>query len=477
MTRAASRGARRRPVDSIDVTASAVARLSPRFMRPRIDQLRLDARSLVDGFRGPREPTYRDPETPALEPTPLAAIDPIEHVLPRRLRRRWVTLRTDLSWLARDLRGEGRPYLVERRGPSRWAAAPGPAPVQPSMKRRKLRVATRRQETPDAVSIELVELDGSPLSFEAGQFLSFHLEVDGEPLRRAYSLSTSPLDGPGGCITVKRVSNGRASNWIHDHLAEGAELEVLGPSGSFVAPAETAPAHLVLVAGGSGITPVISIAETVLRSRPELTVSLVYGNRRREDVIFHDRLAELAERFGDRLRVEHVLEEPPEGWTGPRGRLDADQLAAWLDTLPTDPPALYYLCGPGPMMDAARETLLGRGVSEEAIREERFNSPQDVDEATEDLPSEAVTVQLKVKGRDHLVRVEPGQTLLEAGLAAGAALPFSCAMGGCAACKGKLTGGSVKMEEPNCLSAKERDAGWVLTCCSRPLGAARVEVA
>jgi ferredoxin len=128
------------------------------------------------------------------------------------------------------------------------------------------------------------------------------------------------------------------------------------------------------------------------------------------------------------------------------------------------------------MMDAARETLRARGVPDDAILEERFNSPQDAPDASADLPTEPVTVQLKVRGRDHLVRVEPGQTLLEAGLAAGAAMPFSCAMGGCAACKGKLVGGSVQMEEPNCLSAREREEGWVLACCSRPLGAARLEV-
>jgi ferredoxin-NADP reductase len=475
MKGSASSGRRRRPVGAVDVTASALAHVAPSFLRSRIDQLRLDVRAVVDGVSGRREPTYRDPETPVWEPAPLSSIDPIEHVLPRRLRPGWVTFRTDLSWLARDLRGEGRPYLVERRGPSRYAAAPRPA--RSPLATRKVRVEAIRRETPDAVSVCLAELDGAPLTFEAGQFLTFHLEVDGQPLRRAYSLSTSPLDGPGAAVTVKRVENGRASNWIHDRLEEGALLDVLGPSGSFVAPESQEPARLVLVAGGSGITPVISIAETVLRSRPELSVSLIYGNRAERDVIFLDRLRALAEAHPERFSVEHVLEAPPEGWTGRRGRLDGAALASWLDTLPEDLPRLHYLCGPGPMMDAARQTLRSRGVAEEAIREERFNSPQDAAEASDELPDEAVTVQLRVRGRDHLVRVEPGQTLLEAGLAAGAEMPFSCAMGGCAACKGKLVGGSVQMEEPNCLSEAEREEGWVLTCCSRPLGSARLEVA
>lgn len=385
----------------------------------------------------------------------------------RRLTRRWNTLRTDLRWLGRDLRGHLRPYVVER-GRSRYEKQPAPpAGVTP----RPLAVAEVIRETPDAVSVRLAEVDGSPLRFEAGQFLTFHLDVDGQPLRRAYSLSTSPLDGPTATVTVKRVAGGRASNWINDHLEPGATLRALGPSGSFVA---NEAKELVLIAGGSGITPIVSIAETALRTRDDVSVRLVYGNRSERDVIFGDRLAALACEH-DALTVDHVLEAPPEGWQGRAGRLDGAVLADWLDGLGEADDRAYWICGPEPMMDAAREALLARGVPASAIFEERFRSPGDAPSAI-DLPEETVTVRVRVDGADHLVPVPPGETLLEAGLGAGADMPFSCAMGGCAACKCKLVEGEVLMEEPNCLSDAERADGWVLACVSRPMGAAKVEV-
>ena len=129
------------------------------------------------------------------------------------------------------------------------------------------------------------------------------------------------------------------------------------------------------------------------------------------------------------------------------------------------------------MMDAARALLLERGVPEADLREERFQSPGTAPASTEALPASPVTVQLRVRGFEHRVRVKPGRTLLEAGVEAGAAMPFSCAMGGCAACKGRLVAGEVVMEEPNCLTARERDEGYVLTCCAHPTSdGVRVEV-
>lgn len=438
------------------------ARVAPRGLRPGIDRLRHDVRSIVDGLSGKREPAFTDPSTPRVVPVPLAAIDPIEHALPRgKLRSRWSTLRTDVSWLLRDLRGERRPALVPRlpraRARSLGAAA------------RPLCVAEVVRETDDASSIVLTEANGAPIAFEAGQFLTFHLNVGGELLRRAYSLSTSPLDGRSA-ITVKRM--GRGSAFMHQ-LAPGDTLFALGPSGSFLAPAERTPAHLVMIAGGSGITPIIAIAETVLRERPELRVSLVYGNRAWPDVIFAGRLEELRARFSDRLRVDHVLHAPDDGWAGPRGLLDRATIEQRLDAIEPGRDCIYYLCGPAPMMDAAREALSARGVAPERIREERFHSPSDTRPA---LTGEPVVARMRVGGRDHVVRVEPGQTLLEAGLAAGADLPFSCAMGGCGACKVRLVSGAVYTEEPSCLSQEERDQGFVLTCCSRPTRDVALEV-
>lgn len=471
------RKTRMRPIGAVEVVSSAVYRLAPRVLGPTLERARHDVRALVDGLSGVREPAHFGSTSPRTVPAPLASIDPIEHVLPSRsLRKRWVTLRTDLSWIVRDLRGEPRPPKIER-GRSRYAAQPAPRPLARAA--RSLRIEEVVRETDQALSLVLRELDGSPLRFEAGQFLTLHLAIDGVALRRAYSISSCPLDGPTAAITVKRIEGGRCSGWIHEHVKAGDTLQVLGPSGSFVAPSEQEPARLVMVAGGSGITPVMSIAETVLRTRPELDVVVIYGNRAREDVIFADRLERLRAEHADRLVVDHVLAEPEEGWPGARGLLDRPTLEARLDALPLPREGArnrYYLCGPAPMMDAAREVLVARGVAPEDVREERFRSPAEADAEDEARPRGPVSVRMKVRGRDHLVRVEPGQTLLEAGLAAGAELPFSCAMGGCGACKVKLVSGDVRAEEPNCLTPRERREGWVLSCCSRPVGPVALEV-
>lgn len=456
---------RHRPVSAVDVAASAIARVLPRSLEPRIDQWRHDVTTVLSGLSGGRPRPYTDASHPAARPLPLSAIDPVEHALPRRMRRSWVTLRTDLRWLSRDLRGLGRPPVVAR-GASRYRSERA-SPLSP----RPLIVREVVRETPEAVTLRLEEVDGSPLDFVAGQFLTFHLEVDGAKLRRAYSLSSSPLDGPGATITVKRIEGGRASTWMQS-VVPGARLDVLGPSGDFVATEEDV--ELAMIAGGSGITPVISIAETALRTRDDVRVRLLYGNRSLDDVIFEARLDALRERFGDRLRVELCLESPPDGWEGPTGRLDAARVGAWVDAL-GDGDRLFFVCGPAPMMDAARGALLARGVTEEAIREERFQSA-DQTPSIAPLPEEPVAVALRVAGVEHDVRVEPGQTLLEAGVAAGVPMPFSCAMGGCAACKGRVVSGRVVMDEPNCLTPSERASGAVLTCCARPLGPARVEV-
>ncbi len=386
----------------------------------------------------------------------------------RRLERRWTTLRTDLLWIGRDLTGAKRAPTVERRGPSRYPVVTAPrAGVTP----RPLRVEAVVRETPDAVTLRLAEADGSPLAFEAGQFLTFHLEVEGQRLKRAYSLSSSPLDGPGATITVKRIDGGRASRFMTERVAAGDTLMALGPSGSFIA---TDARELVMIAGGSGITPIVSIAETLLRTRDDVRVHLIYGNRGEADVIFRDRLEALA-RTHDALSLSLALEDPPEGWTGIAGRLDQGGLAPWLDAIGEGADRAYWVCGPEAMMDAARAVLLARGVAPEAIHEERFRSPQDAP-AQANLPTETVTARVRAAGRDTIVPVAPGQTLLEAGLAAGVPMPFSCAMGGCAACKCKVTEGEVVMDEPNCLTDREREEGWVLACSSRPRGPVRLEV-
>lgn len=453
-----------RSVDGIDVAASLIARVAPRALAPRIDQLRLDARTLVDGLRGVREPSYSTPSSPPIRPLTLREIDPVLELLPRPFRRPYSALRRDLASIARDLRGEHAPPTIARAPRAPEAAPPERAPT---LAPRRARIAAIVRETDDAVSLTLEPLDGVPIGFVPGQFLTLHLAIDGEIVRRAYSLSSTPGDGVAR-VTCKRIAGGRASSHVNERLREGDHVEVLGPSGSFVLP--RGARRVVLVAGGSGITPCWSIARDLLERDPEAHVTLVYGNRSERDVIFGAAIDALASAMPERFRVIHVLSDPERAHDGPRGLLDR----ATFDALALElADAEIFVCGPAAMMDAIRGALRARGVSPERIHEERFQSPGR-DRARAAGAPQLVTVRRR--GRTHAVTVAPERTVLEAATSAGVPMPFSCAIGGCAACRCRVVEGHVEMDEPNCLTQEERDAGWVLTCVGRPTRATTLEV-
>ncbi|MDI3284169.1 ferredoxin--NADP reductase [Polyangium sp. 15x6] len=349
---------------------------------------------------------------------------------------------------------------------------------------RRLRVTRVERETKDAVSLTLTDPEGRRISFVPGQFFTVLVTLaSGEVLRRAYSISSLPdEDGAAAevTITIKRMPGGRASNHLNERVAEGALLDVLGPSGSFtVTPDPAARRHLVLIAGGSGITPLASITRTTLAREPGSRVSLVYGNRGEADIIFRDALGSLARAHADRFTLRHVLSDPPAGFTGRTGLLDRDNVTRELDAIAASSgleadAAAYFVCGPEPMMVAVREALLARGVDPARIHEERFSAP--ARRTTPALPTTSAPVEIRLRGRTKTVSAAPGQTLLEAGLAASLPMPFSCTMGGCGVCKVKLLSGNVTSEEPNCLHEEERSQGFVLACVSRAEAPCAVEV-
>lgn len=458
-----------RPVRGLDILAKVAASAAPALSAP-IDQLRHDARRVLDQATGRKEPPFTDGRRAPRPLTPLGEVSVVAALLPGRLGDRLRQLGRDLDMVRQRLRGNPAPATIDR--PKRPRLAPAPTPTK--------RVATRPvtvtrvvRETDDAVSLYLEEADGSPLEFVAGQFLSFDIQVGGETLRRAYSLASPPLEGRAPHVTVKRVEGGRVSNHLNDHAEAGMVLKVLGPSGAFTLDPERCPERLVLIAGGSGITPIASIAEMALATT-ESQVTLLFGNRGERDIIFRERLDALADAHPSRFTLEHVLETAGDDWDGTRGRLDGPTTMARLAAHGHDDDAgsAYYVCGPSGMMDAVHEALVGAGVDGARIHEERFNRPEDRREVR-DPGKQPVT--LKAGGRT-VETFTNGQTLLEAGLAAGVDMPFSCAMGGCAACKVKVTAGEVVMEEPNCLTDAEREEGYVLACVGRAASPCTVEV-
>ncbi|WP_033289467.1 2Fe-2S iron-sulfur cluster-binding protein [Amycolatopsis jejuensis] len=330
---------------------------------------------------------------------------------------------------------------------------------------RNVRVSEVRRETPHALTVVLE--DGAGFDFRPGQFFTLITDIDGRPVRRAYSASSVPgskrLE-----VTVKHVEDGRFSGHVHEQLKAGDRLSVRGPSGSFHADSR---AELVLVAAGSGITPMMSIIRTRLARPGGGRISLLYASRSEDEIIFAAELARLQRRHRKRLRVTHVLSRPGTGWAGERGRIDADLLRRWIGT--TAPSAEYFTCGPEPVMDAVRAVVTSRGVAAEQFHEERYTSVGDLADASTE-PQEMVVEE--EGGEVGVVTVEPGDTLLDAGLAAGLPMPYSCTVGNCGECMVKLRKGDVTMKQPNCLTAQQQAEGYVLACVGCPRSAVVVEI-
>ncbi len=362
---------------------------------------------------------------------------------------------TGIGTFVRGWFAEPPPPFEHREASARWRqAARAPA-------RRALRVAEVIEETPSTRTFLLAAPDGGApsLPYRAGQHLTLLVDVDGTVQRRCYSFSTSPLAGGLPAITVKRVDDGAVSRHLHERVRPGTTLTTLEPTGDFTLHTEPdASRHFVMVAGGVGITPLVSLAETALRAEPGSRVTLLCGNRREDEIIFRRRLEALASEFGPRLAVHHALDEAPSGWTGLRGALGGSQVLRVVEHAAAD---AWFVCGPEPMMQSVCAALAAAGVPRERVRTERFAYAS---AAATRIPDHDAEVRFVASARS--VRARAGQTLLAAGLAAGIDLPSSCTMGGCGACKVRKASGTVVMSEPNCLSEGEREAGWVLACCA-----------
>ena len=290
--------------------------------------------------------------------------------------------------------------------------------------------------------------------YAAGQFCTFRATIGGESVVRCYSMSSSPDTGDRFTVTVKRVPGGKMSNWMNDVLAAGDTIEVLRPAGLFVLRAAEVP--IVAFAGGSGITPILSILKTALATTMR-EIALVYANRGTGSVIFAAALERLRAASAGRLSVHHHLDSE-------RGLLDAAACAALVGDR-TD--ADFYVCGPAPYMDAVEAGLALRGIARTQLFIERFEVPGDVPASL--ARSETDSIVIRLGRRKHTIRYEPGDTLLEAARRAGLSPPFSCAMGNCATCMAHIDEGKVTMRVNNALSADEVEAGWVLTCQAIPL--------
>jgi ring-1,2-phenylacetyl-CoA epoxidase subunit PaaE len=334
------------------------------------------------------------------------------------------------------------------------------------------------QETTDASTFyfEIPEQLKSTFAYTAGQYLTFETEINGEKVRRSYSLCTYAGADDMPAVTVKRVEGGKMSNFMNDNLHQGAEIAVMPPMGKFtVVPDAGRSARYVLFAGGSGITPMMGIAKAVLMNEPGSTVTLVYANRNPESVIFKNAIAQMEQAYPGRFKVLHSYDKAPLTWFGLKGLFTEEKVMNLLNSKLEGSAATahFYICGPGPMMEVVKKSLATAGVEGNRIHTEYFSAPVSSESKTEETPAEAAfngqaQVKVSVYGKTHTIACDDKTTILNACMKNGIDPPYSCTVGVCTTCRAKVHKGNLYMMEREGLTDDEIAEGFVLTCQALP---------
>src|SRR5712672_3884318 len=340
----------------------------------------------------------------------------------------------------------------------------------------RLSVNDLRRESPDAVSLTFaIPKDlADDYSFNPGQYLTLRTTMDGEEVRRSYSICSGPDDGELR-IAVKKIDGGAFSSWAADELKPGDELDVMTPTGRFgVAPAPDQARVYVAFAAGSGITPVLSIVKGVLAREPDSRCFLFYGNRSTSGMLFREALEELKDRFMERLSVFHVISGEEQDIPILHGRLDGDKVRVLLRSLVSASSVDHvFICGPSGMSEDVEATCRDIGIAEEKIHVERFVSefggkPRAKKIVPAGAPPKAIA-SLVIDGKRREVPVADGEAILDAALRAGMDLPFACRGGMCSTCRAKLVEGEAAMDVNYALEPWELEAGFILTCQAKPV--------
>jgi ring-1,2-phenylacetyl-CoA epoxidase subunit PaaE len=337
------------------------------------------------------------------------------------------------------------------------------------------------QETSDAVSVsfEVPEELKSNFNFLPGQYTTLRLNINGEQVNRSYSFCSSPFMNEPLTIAVKRVENGKGSNFVNNHFKPGTEVELMEPMGNFHTELnEHSAKHYVLFGGGSGITPVLSILKSVLVKEPKSKVTLFYGNRNENSIIFKQLLAELVTQFGNRLKLVYIFDAPlaPATYSG----YVVKEMALKLLRENTDmnfQSAEFFICGPTPMMKEVESALNLLDIPKSKIHIEYFTAKAEEDRVAADVGTVASTeapftgktkVTIIFDGNTREFEVSEKETILEAALDAGYDPPYSCMVAACCTCRAKLISGKVEMDDRESLTDGEIAKGYVLTCQAHP---------
>lgn len=343
-----------------------------------------------------------------------------------------------------------------------------------------LRVCAIEPDTAEAVIVSFdVPAELRPVfGFTQGQYLTLRTTIDGQDVRRSYSICAG-VDDAHLRVGVRRVNGGLFSNWIHEHLKVGDTIQVMAPQGRFYVPLDpSAQRHYLAIAGGSGITPILSIMKTALAREPGSRFTLLYANRTLQSTMFKEELEDLKNRYLTRVALHHVFSGEDTEAPINMGLMNRDKVAAFLRSV-VQPAHIseVFVCGPFQMNDEAQAALLAAGVPQERIHIERFgvalSGNEQVGAAVHQAQAgDAEKAQITVF-RDGLKREfsfsKEQPSILDAASAAGLEMPFSCTSGVCGTCRAKCLEGEVRMERNFALEKDEVEAGFVLTCQCRPL--------
>lgn len=352
-----------------------------------------------------------------------------------------------------------------------------------------LKVQSVKPQTDQAVAITFDVPEDLQKTFDyiQGQYLTLRFDLNGEDVRRAYSLCSSPLTDEKLSIGVKRVQGGLVSNHLNGNIKAGDTIEVMPPQGRFYSTLqEDNQKDYFLFGGGSGITPLYSILKTVLEKEPKSRVFLYYGNRNEDTIMFKEELAALKQRYAGQLEVVHILSDPKVDykggflgmfkkkivhWQGEMGFLDNGKINGFIEKhKQSGREAEYFICGPTPMMEITESTLRAREIDDKHLHIEWFLSEADKAKMRENATAgkDGAQVTAILNGEEINFQLQGKETILEALRRLSKDPPFSCMSGACATCMAKLKEGEVDMEACFALDDDDVKEGFILTCTSRP---------